>query len=75
VAAVLPGFAVRTQHGYYRAARDRLRRVEEVLEVPADLWADTTSTGGRSRLVSVNQVVYLLLGLVAVGAAIIAARA
>src|SRR5687767_12786859 len=52
VAAASSVFAVRTQHDYYRAARDRMRRIEEALHVPPDLRADTTSTlGGRSRLV------------------------
>ena len=79
VAAVLSILALRTQHDYYRAARDRMRRVEETLRIPADLRADTTSTlGDRSRLVSVTQVVYLLFVILAVsdavGFAIILAR-
>ncbi len=63
VAAMLSALAVRTQHGYYRAARDRMRRVEEALGVPFEQRIDTTSTlGHRRRAASVNQVVYLLLG-------------
>lgn len=66
VAAVLSGVAVRTQHDYYRAARDRMRRVEEALRVPKNQQMDTTSTlGQRPRFVSVNRVVYLLLAAIA----------
>lgn len=79
VASVLSAVVVRTQHDYYRAARDHLRRVEEELAIPHSQRLDTTSAlGGRSRLVSVNQVVYLLLFSLAVadavGFAIVAAR-
>lgn len=67
VAAVLSILAVRTQHDYYRAARDRMRRVEISLHVPADQRMDSTATlGGRKRRVSVNQIVYLLLGALAI---------
>ena len=67
VAALLSALAVRTQHDYYRAARDRMRRVEEALAVPPDQRIDTTTTlGGRKRVASVNQVVYLLLSSIAV---------
>ena len=63
VAALLSMAAVRTQHDYYRAARDRMQRVEEAVGVPSDQRIDTTATlGSRHRRVSVNQVVYLLLG-------------
>lgn len=65
-AAALTGLAVGTQHDYYRAARDRMRRVEAALKVPEDQRMDTTSTlGDRRRIVSVNFVVYLLLGSIA----------
>ncbi len=67
VAATLSMTAVRTQHDYYRAARDRMRRLEEALRIPFDQRTDTTSTlGDRRRAVSVNQVVYLLLGTITV---------
>jgi hypothetical protein len=79
IAASASALIVKTQHGYYRAARDRMRRVEAALEIPDDQRTDSTSTlGGRKRTVSVNQLVYLLLGALAVadavGAAIIFVR-
>jgi len=62
LASTLSALAVRTQHDYYRAARDRMCRLEERLSIPEDARIDTTSTlGKRRRTVSVNQVVYLLL--------------
>lgn len=62
VASVLSALAVHTQHDYYRAARNRMSRVEESLGVPADHRFDTTATlGKRPRRASVNQVVYMLL--------------
>jgi hypothetical protein len=68
VAACLSLFVVRTQHDYYRAARDRMRRIEVAVGVPVDQRIDTTATlGGRRRRVSVNQLVYVLLGAVALG--------
>lgn len=67
VAAVLSCMAVRTQHDYYRAARNHMQRVESALAVPENQRMDTTSTlGRRYRAVSVNQVVYLLLGAIAI---------
>jgi hypothetical protein len=67
VAAVLTILVVKVQHGYYRAARDHMRRMEQQLGLDQEQRLDTTSTmGGRRRLVSVNHVVYLLLGAVAV---------
>ena len=67
VASVLSMTAVHTQHDYYRAARDRMRRVEEALGISEDHRIDTTATlGERHRKVSVNQVVYLLLASMAV---------
>jgi hypothetical protein len=66
-AALLSITAVRTQHGYYRAARDRMCRVEKAIGVPEDHRTDTTATlGKRSRAVSVNQIVYLLLASMAI---------
>ena len=71
VAAALSSAVVSTQHDYYRAARDRMRRVEEALDVPIDQRIDTTSTlGDRRRTISVNQVVYLLMGTMAVANAV-----
>ncbi len=71
VAAVLSVTVVRTQHDYYRAARDRMRRLEEALGVAPDQRTDTTSTlGGRRRTLSVNQVVYLLLVAMAIANAV-----
>lgn len=67
VAALLSALVVHTQHDYYRAARERMRRVEEALAIPADQRIDTTATlGGRGRAASVKQVVYLLFGAIAV---------
>jgi hypothetical protein len=79
IACVLSFFVMRTQHGYYRAARDHLKRVEESVGIPADQRMDTTSTmRGARRTASVTQLVYLLLTAVAIadltGAAIIAFR-
>lgn len=79
VACPLSFLVMRTQHSYYRAARDHLRRVEESIGIPADQRMDTTSTmRGAPRAASVTQLVYLLLGAVAVadltGAVIIAFR-
>jgi hypothetical protein len=66
-ASVLTVLVVRVQHGYYRAARDHMRRIEEDLSLDQRQRLDTTSTlgGRRSRVASVNQVVYLLLGILA----------
>ncbi len=78
-AAVLSTLIVRTQHDYYRAARDRMKRVEVSLGIPLDQRTDSTATlGNRQRTASVNQLVYLLLASVAVadlvGAVLIAFR-
>lgn len=63
VVSVLSIMAVKVQHSYYRAARDHMRRVESELGVPSDQRMDTTATlGGRRRKMSVNTIVYLLLG-------------
>jgi hypothetical protein len=65
--AVLSTLAVRTQHDYYRAARDRMRRLEAAYGIAEAERVDTTATlGRRRRAVSVNQVVYLLLAAVCV---------
>lgn len=62
VTAPLSVVVVRTQHDYYRAARDRMKRVEAAYRIPTDQRIDTTATlGSRQRKISVNQVVYLLL--------------
>lgn len=80
IAALFSGFAIRSQHDYYRAARERMRRAEQAAGVADDLRVDTTSTlGGRERLVSVTEVVYMLLGSMAVAdtvgiAVVVAAR-
>jgi len=81
VACGLSYFIMRTQHEYYRAARDHLRRVEQSLGIPADQLMDTTSTmrgQQRRRKASVTQLVYLLLCAVGladiVGAGIIVVR-
>lgn len=71
VAAGLSAGAVHTQHGYYRAARDRMQRVEDAYGVPEQERFDTTATlGRRRRLASVNEVVYLLLAALAVADAV-----
>ncbi len=67
IACVLSVLVVRTQHDYYRAARDRMRRVELALGIPETQRTDSTATlGGRRRTASVNKLVYLLLASVAV---------
>jgi len=66
VSAFLSAVAVGTQHDYYRAARDRMQRIEVAVRVPHDQRMDTTATlGHRRRVVSVNTVVYLLLAAIA----------
>ena len=66
VVACLSIVVVRTQHDYYRAARDHMRRVEQDCAIADAQRLDTTaSLGKRGRTVSVNQVVYLLLVAVA----------
>ncbi len=79
VTCLLSALVIRTQQSYYRAARDRMRRVESDLGIPERQRTDTTATlGGRSRAVSVTQLIYLMLGSVAVanvvGAILIALR-
>jgi hypothetical protein len=71
VGAVLSIFVVLTQHDYYRAARDRMRRAEDAAGIPIHLRVDTTATlGSRKRTASVNQVVYLLFAALAVADAV-----
>lgn len=66
IAAVLSGLVVHQQHDYYRAARDHVRRIEERHQVAVEDRLDTTTVlGGRTRFLSVNQVVYILLALIA----------
>lgn len=67
VASVLSAAAVRTQHEYYRTARNRMVAIEEeVVTRPAYRINTTTSLGGSPRAVSVTQVVYLLFGVMAI---------
>jgi len=49
LAAVASIFAIKTQHGYYRSARDRMRRIEAFVNVPEELRTDTTTSIGGSR--------------------------
>lgn len=62
VTSVLSAWAVHTQHGYYRAARDRMRVVEAELDVAQTQRVTTTATLGERRRPSatVTQVTYLL---------------
>lgn len=78
-AAALSAAVVHQQHDYYRAARDHMRRMEDRYQIPPDERLDTTSSmGRRPRAASVNQVVYLLLALIAAadlgGAVLLLAR-
>ena len=70
VASVVTMLVVRVQHSYYRAARDHMKRIENEIDLPVAQRLDTTSSlGGRKRKVSVNQLVYgLLLVLAAANA-------
>jgi hypothetical protein len=66
VAADLSALVVRTQHDDYRAARNRMQRVEADLNVPPGQRLDTTATmSQRRRKLSVNQLVYFLLAVIA----------
>ena len=66
VAALSSLRVVTTQHGYYRAARDRMRRVEERLSIPMYLRFDTTKgLGGKREGASVNFVIKFLLWSIA----------
>ena len=65
VAGVLTLLVMRQQADYYRAARERVRRLEERYAVDPDARVDTTSTlGDRARAVSVKQLVNLLTSAV-----------
>lgn len=67
VASVLSVFVMRTQHNYYRAAREHMVRIEEAVGIPTAQRMDTTATlGKRARVLSVTQLVYLLTSAVAV---------
>ncbi len=80
-AAVLSYLAGHTQHQYYRAARDRVKRLEGAFGITGDRALDTTSTmgGRRHPTVSVTSVTYLLFWSMAVadviGAVLVVARA
>lgn len=65
VAALLASLVVRQQHTYYRATRKRLKRIEDLYQIPEPV--DTTATqGGRSRLYAVTTLIHVLLGAIAV---------
>jgi hypothetical protein len=65
VACVLAVMVMRQQHDYYRAARDRMVRMEKQRGIALADQVDTTSTlGSRRRSVSVTQLMYLLTGAV-----------
>lgn len=67
VACVLAVLVMHQQHDYYRAARNRMVRMEEERGIPLANRVDTTSTlGARRRSVSVTQLIYLLTGAVGV---------
>jgi hypothetical protein len=72
VAALMSLQVVSTQHGYYRAARDHMRRLERALDLPEEQRLDTTSTlGGRpSPRVNVTGVIRLLFVALAVSHAV-----
>jgi len=61
VAAGLSLVVTRTQHGYYAATRDRVRRLEDHLGLPQGQRMDTTSTlGGRQQKVKIKHVIAVL---------------
>ena len=66
VASILTILAFKTQHGYYRAARDKFRKQEELLALQPELQVQTTPgmKGPTDRVVSVQQAVYVIVGLV-----------
>ena len=58
VTGVMSMIAIRTQHTYYRAARDRVRRAEEMFQVPKTVRMDTTAAmAGRADPIKVSQVI------------------
>jgi hypothetical protein len=64
VACVLAALVQRQQHDYYRAARDRMTRLERQLDIPEPV--DTTGTlGKRPRTISVTSLIYVLTGAIA----------
>lgn len=65
--------AIRVTHGYYRNARDRVRRFEAELAIPQHLRMDTTAglRSPRQRIrVNATAVTYLLLAALAVADAV-----
>lgn len=71
VSASLSVFATRTQHLYYRTARDRMQRWEELLQVPAPVIRTTPGMSDQKRTVRqwlgrVTTINYVLLTLLAV---------
>jgi hypothetical protein len=70
VCAILSAFATRTQHNYYRTARDGVQRLEELLQPPAPVIRTTPGMTGQRRtfrqwLGRVTTISYLLLSLLA----------
>lgn len=62
IAAVLSSIVHVTQHGYYQAARNRVKRVEDLVGVPDVARLDTTGNLGARRVrVKVTLVVNVLL--------------
>jgi Flp pilus assembly protein TadB len=49
VAAVLTVAVLRSQHDYYRAARNHLRLIEDTLQLPPHVRLDATSATGHRR--------------------------
>ena len=69
VGAVSAGLSIivtYVQHGYYRSTRDRLRRFEELVNLPRDLRVDTTPTMGSpiKRIGRVTSMLYLVFWLI-----------
>lgn len=68
VAAALSSVVQSTQHGYYRAARNRLKRVEAMYKIPEAARIDTTGNLGARRVsIKVTFVVNLLLWAMVAG--------
>jgi isopentenyldiphosphate isomerase len=70
VSAILSIFATRTQHMYYRTARDNMQRQEELLQLPSPVIRTTPGMSGRKRTVRqrlgrVTTINYVLLSLLA----------
>jgi len=66
IAGPMSILALRTQHEYYRAARSRMRRLEDALGLAADQRVDTTATmaGRRHPRASVTAVTELLIAAI-----------